>query len=458
MKLAILILVILSFFVSCSVAPPTSSTSKSTKSPTTSTTPTSPTEQISPKRSQIMLSDDIKIGILYPLKGPYAEEGKDKLRGVQMAIDEINNSGDVLALGGKKFQLIEEDTANSFMQVELVTKKLIEEYKVNFLIGGTSSDLVNHISKISNHFKIVHFSTTSSPDLTNIYARKYFFREGLSTYASAKILSKILNQKYKKKKYLFITADYEWGVKTELMFKHFISKDVIKESRSITLPFPYSMPEDYQAAIDLAKKFKADVIILSLFGEHLSEMMIKLHREKISKKKVKIVIPNVTISAIDKVGDEVFNKALASVSWSWEIPYILKIPQGIKFVENFYKIYNRYPSSKAAAGYTIVYQIKDAINRAHSLSGPKIVEALENHRYQLLKGQEYWRKWDHQSIQDIYVVEGKLKQNKYDYLKLLLTATELEEKSKKKNKNKIFIDYKSWSDIRLKNSKSLELQ
>lgn len=44
------------------------------------------------------------------------------------------------------------------------------------------------------------------------------------------------------------------------------------------------------------------------------------------------------------------------------------------------------------------------MQRAGSLDGEAVIAALENHHYELLKGEQYWRDFDHQNVQSIYAV------------------------------------------------------
>ncbi len=36
-----------------------------------------------------------------------------------------------------------------------------------------------------------------------------------------------------------------------------------------------------------------------------------------------------------------------------------------------------------------------------------MIRALEGHRYVMLKDEQKWRKFDHQSVQSVYAVRGK---------------------------------------------------
>jgi len=48
----------------------------------------------------------------------------------------------------------------------------------------------------------------------------------------------------------------------------------------------------------------------------------------------------------------------------------------------------------------------------------KLIKALEEHKFTLLKDQEEWRDWDHQAISSVFIVQGKSK-NERDLLKIV---------------------------------------
>ena len=44
------------------------------------------------------------------------------------------------------------------------------------------------------------------------------------------------------------------------------------------------------------------------------------------------------------------------------------------------------------------------MQRTQSLDSERLISTLEDHSYQLLKGQQQWRAFDHQNVQSIYAV------------------------------------------------------
>ena len=87
--------------------------------------------------------------------------------------------------------------------------------------------------------------------------------------------------------------------------------------------------------------------------------------------------------------------------------------------------YGEYPGSAAASAYSVTYQWAEAAQRSGSLGSEAIINALEDHSYQLLKGPQQWRGFDHQNVQDIYAIRVKKRADimqdplKQDYFEII---------------------------------------
>ncbi|HHJ4328282.1 TPA: ABC transporter substrate-binding protein, partial [Klebsiella pneumoniae] len=98
---------------------------------------------------------------------------------------------------------------------------------------------------------------------------------------------------------------------------------------------------------------------------------------------------------------------------------------GEQFVQRYIDEHHEYPGSTTASAYGIVMQWADAVRRANSLDSEQLIRALEDHSYSLLKGEQQWRAFDHQNLQDIYAVRvrsrNKIMQDpfKQDYFEIV---------------------------------------
>jgi branched-chain amino acid transport system substrate-binding protein len=74
----------------------------------------------------------IKIGVVAPLTGSFADEGNEMVRGVQMAVDELNTKGGLL---GNKLEIIKGDIGDfSAEKIVSVAERIIHRDKVDFIV------------------------------------------------------------------------------------------------------------------------------------------------------------------------------------------------------------------------------------------------------------------------------------------------------------------------------------
>ena len=71
-----------------------------------------------------LAADNVKIGMIQPLSGPNSVFGVNCQRGMQLAVDMINEAGGIKSLGGAKLELVPADipTPNTAAQA---TQRLI---------------------------------------------------------------------------------------------------------------------------------------------------------------------------------------------------------------------------------------------------------------------------------------------------------------------------------------------
>jgi branched-chain amino acid transport system substrate-binding protein len=82
-----------------------------------------------------LAADTIKIGVLATLEGPFAVLGEDSMRGANMAFKEHN-----FTAGGKKLEIITGSSDASPESAIKAARKLVEQDKVDILIGPLSGD------------------------------------------------------------------------------------------------------------------------------------------------------------------------------------------------------------------------------------------------------------------------------------------------------------------------------
>ena len=106
-------------------------------------------------------AETIKIGTTQSLTGHYKEFGIEQLRGLQMWVADINSRG---ALLGRPVELVHyDDGSRDARSVEGYTK-LIEQDKVDLLVGPYSSSLTLEASLVAEKYNIPMVASAASAE------------------------------------------------------------------------------------------------------------------------------------------------------------------------------------------------------------------------------------------------------------------------------------------------------
>jgi branched-chain amino acid transport system substrate-binding protein len=343
----------------------------------------------------------VKIGLNYPETGPYAKQGLDQRRAAEMAVEEINGAGGIL---GKKVQLIYRDTKSNAKIAKGNALELFDKEGIQMMLGGSSSAVAIASGKVAKEKKKLFFATlTYSTETTGEEGHKYIFRECYDSRMAAKVLSDYLKKNFGGKKYFYITADYTWGWTTEEAFRQYTDTGDKEKHKGILTKLG---TKDFKNVLALANEANAEVLVLVQFGADM-ENSVKQAYEMGLKKKMQIVVPNMTIDMAEGAGPEAMEGVLSATPWYWKLPSELNQAKGMAFVKKFEEKYKRYPSTSGASAYVIMEQYKEAVERAKSFDTPAVIKALEGHKYVGLKDEQYWREWDHQSVQSVYAIKCK---------------------------------------------------
>ncbi|MBM96942.1 MAG: branched-chain amino acid ABC transporter substrate-binding protein [Oceanospirillaceae bacterium] len=354
-------------------------------------------------RPVIAAPDPIRLGFLYPSSGPYKEMGIAEARAALMAVDEINASGGIL---GRPVELLIRNSASKPAKARAAVEYFARE-KVAMVFGGISSAVAIAAGKEAAKHRLLFFSAHSYANgTTGVHGHRHIFRESYNAWMSSKALSMHINQSLAGKRVFYASADYAWGHSTEASMRVFTRTEDTSQHPGTKIPFPRPSYRDIQAAMEAAENSGADVLILTQAGDDLATAMQIAHTMGL-KSKMTIVVPGLTLDTVRVTGVGLLQGVVSTVPWCWKIPYQYGYQPGIDFVEGFVERYEGYPSSSAASTYSILYQFRDAVERTKSLSTERLISAFEGHHYTGLKGPQSWRTFDHQNIQDVFVVRVK---------------------------------------------------
>ena|SRR5215469_739315 len=153
-------------------------------------------------------AEELRIGFIAPMTGPFAQPGKEMVNGFEMYLDEVKGDfADAIV----KF-IVEDDQAKPPTGV-LKAEKLIRQDEVHMLVGGFLASTGYALAPVSTRDKVVYIaSTLASDDLTQRDSAKYPYlvRTGWSSSQPSHPLGEwACGQGYKR--IAAIAADYAFG-------------------------------------------------------------------------------------------------------------------------------------------------------------------------------------------------------------------------------------------------------
>jgi len=255
----------------------------------------------------VMAQDTIKIGVLYPLTGGAAAEGRELRAGAELAQDIANNAypaismnmaknTGVKSLGGKKIELIFKDhEGNPTLGADLA-KKLILDDKVVGLMGCYHSAVTKTVSAVCEQYGIPMINESStSPELTR-RGFKWFWRTTPHDVTFTKDLFEFLKGltegkakgiKAVKKADIDDLASAcektEWGSSVSALIETFAKDYGFNVKRSILYA---AKSTDLSSEVGSLKAAKPDVM---LFACYASDGILMMKTLKAQKAEAKII-------------------------------------------------------------------------------------------------------------------------------------------------------------------------
>ena len=165
---------------------------------------------LSPAAAQVT----VKVGLVAAMSGQSAKSGEAIVRGLSVAIDEINANGGVL---GKKLELVVRDDESNPAKGVIAARELAQREKVVALFGGLDTPVSIAIVPFVNQAKIPFMGVwaAGTPITRNGAAENYAFRVSAVDEIVDKALVDYSVKKYATKKPGMILINNPWGESNE---------------------------------------------------------------------------------------------------------------------------------------------------------------------------------------------------------------------------------------------------
>ncbi|MBP2296187.1 ABC transporter substrate-binding protein [Azospirillum rugosum] len=318
--------------------------------------------------------DTIKIGMVEPLTGSVAYNGKSVVEGAKLAVEEMNAAGGIL---GKKIELVIEDgqctPANSVNAVE----KLVQKDKVAALVGAFCSSATAAIMPVAQKYKIPLVTGVSSQASLTEQGNPYFFRAAETDALMAKAFAKILANDLKLTKVAYIGVNDDWGRGGVEEFSRDLSA---LGAKSVLTEYFDHGTTDFFTLLTKLRAAKPDGVFVAAETQDGS-ILVKQIREMGLDAKVFGVGSWATADFINLTGS-------AAEGIHAAVPYAssMDAPRNQTFVKSYEAKYRIKPGKYGAAGYNALNITAQAIARAGNTDAEAIRAALYKTQYEAPNG------------------------------------------------------------------------
>ncbi len=305
-------------------------------------------------------AQDIKIANIVELSGPGTTAGTLFKNGVELAIKEINASGGIL---GRKISYTTEDTQTNPGVAKGLTQKAVDN-DVFAIFGPVYSGSIMVSMAESKRGEVPNFTGGEAAAITQ-QGNPYVFRTAFGQTVSFPKLARFINTKAKTLAVIYVNNDFGKGGRdtlTKLLdgTPTKIVADISTDAGQV----------DFSAAVLKAKQTNADAIFVYTNEEESARALRELRKQGWNKP----IIGETTLTGqkVIELAGEAANGAMAHVGLTVDAPQLKA------FGEKYKAAYKSESDHNGVKGYTGVYVLKAAIEKAGKVDRKAAAAAIRN--------------------------------------------------------------------------------
>jgi branched-chain amino acid transport system substrate-binding protein len=310
----------------------------------------------------------VRIGAFMSLTGDTAQYGISALNGYRMAVEEANATG---GAGGRRVELIVQDTRSDAVETEVVVERLVREVKVHALLGEIVSSRSLAAARVAQREGVPMLTpSATSPEVTAVGS--YVFRSCYTdTFQGAAIAHFATGQLGARRAAFLVDRDQRYSIE----LARIIREDFIRHGGEVVAEQEYSEgAADFSVQVAEIGAAKPDVVFIP--GYYLEAGLLARQARLLG-----IEVPLVGGDGWDsprlyEIGGDALAGGFYSSHFSAEDPD----PQVQRFVADYRRLFLSTPDSFAATAYDATRVMLAAVARAPQLERAAIRDALAQTR------------------------------------------------------------------------------
>ncbi len=343
----------------------------------------------------------LKMGLLVPYTGVFANLGNDITRGMELYLDEVGWKA-----GGREIKLIKEDDESNGQTGLQKTRKLVENDKIDILAGVVSSTVAYAIRDyiVGSQIPFI-ISNAGAADLTREKGSKYIFRVSFSNGQFEYPMGAYAYNQLKYRRVVVMAPDYAAGHEKATGFITGFKKaggQIVQEI------YPKLGTTDFGPFLTQVKEADA---VWAFFSGSDSISFVKQYEEYGLKKKLPLICAGdlVDESALPSQGD-----AAVGILSSAHYSAALETPENEKFAAAYKSKYKVDPNMFAEQGYVTAKVIIDALGTVNGnvADKDKLLAAIRSANFDAPRGPFKFEAKSQNVIFNVYIRKVEKKDGK----------------------------------------------
>lgn len=345
----------------------------------------------------VLASDNtVNVGVVLPLSGQTSNYGIEALKGINLAVEEINENGGVK---DRHLNLIIRDNAGAPTKTSLEVTSLIQEESIIAVIGPITSTNATAAAAVAQQYKTpLILPIATSPYVTEI--GEYICRICFTDPLQSKALAEFSKQNLKSEKVAIIfekNSSYSEKLSEffSLRFQDMGGKIVFMES------FKHNS-NNLTSLVDDALKQNPDILFLPVYYPEAAAIFNYI--DKIGSSVVMLGGDGWDSTELFRLTNHKIKSGQVYLSSHFSLQ--LQEQQGSSFVEKFQQTFGHSANAVSALGFDAVKVLADAMNRATIFSKDGIQQAIvSTNNFQGVTGRISINE-KRNVIKDIYILQA----------------------------------------------------
>jgi branched-chain amino acid transport system substrate-binding protein len=321
--------------------------------------------------------ESVKVGLLEPLSGPFADNGKQARLGAELCTKQINEAGGIKSLDGAKIELVVKDTgAAAPAQVANQLQSMIGQNDLSAIIGAWASSYTLAASTVAEQAKVPMVTESFADDIVKRNYKYIFKLPASATLMGAQAVDSVL-ELAKKQDYEITTA----AVVADNTSAATVSANGAAArltSLGVKVPVKEFFTPGLTEGNSLAIKVLAAKPQLIFVQGALSDMALLQRAFKEQGYTGPLLGAGSGFVATDyaKTVGEAANGTFSSAGWNWDMPG----EEAKKFAAAFTKEHPEFPFPGQEAGEdcAAIHIIAAALEKAKSTEPQKVRDAISS--------------------------------------------------------------------------------